>query len=236
MDEHRRSRKFRSLKFEQKDEELAARALRVSKVVLEALSSRLEDFPWRRSENPWHILLAEVLLQRVSADRVVKVYESLVNLAPTPKEFLGVPEEQVKSLLRMLGLQNKKYALIRKLAIILSSKGSEVQVQDLDEVTGLGEFGRAVFEVFVFKRSAALLDEVVGRVFSRALGLQIKGKAVNDWKLRTVLESVVKSLTADEAKVLFYAAVDLGRKICKLKKPACSVCPLVKLCEYALKS
>lgn len=160
----------------------------------------------------------------------------MVKIAPTPQEFLSVPEEQVKNILSVLGLQNKKYELIRDIVIVLSRNGPKVQVQDLEKIRGLGKFGKAVFEVFVLKKCSALIDEVVGRAFSRALGLRIKGKAVNYERLWTIMEVVAESLTVEELKALFYGTVDLGRKICKVKEPACSLCPLIKLCEYALES
>ena len=64
----------------------------------------LRDYPWRRTSNPYSILVAEFLLQRTDADTVVPIYEVFLNRYPTVEKLAIAPVEELAELLQPLGL------------------------------------------------------------------------------------------------------------------------------------
>src|SRR5438552_1530936 len=61
-------------------------------------------FPWRSSRDPYHLLIAEMMLRRTQARQVVPVYEEFLRHYPTPQVLATAPEEEVGRLLHPLGL------------------------------------------------------------------------------------------------------------------------------------
>ncbi len=64
----------------------------------------LRDYPWRRTNNPYSILVAEFLLQRTDADTVVPIYETFLNRYPTLERLAIADVEDIAQLLQPLGL------------------------------------------------------------------------------------------------------------------------------------
>jgi len=64
----------------------------------------LRDYPWRRTTNPYPILVAEFLLQRTDADTVAPIYEAFLTCYPTLAKLAHAPVDEIGKLLQPLGL------------------------------------------------------------------------------------------------------------------------------------
>lgn len=203
----------------------------VRSIVNWAKDGNLEKFPWRDTSNIWHIALAELLLSRTPAHRVLPVYQTLTEKYPTPDSTNLVDLAELTSVLKPLGLQNKKAIQIKALAKVFQRKRNEESLrEELKKVPGIGRYTYNALLLFAFRTVRPIVDANVGRIFSRYFGLKWKGKAVTDeaaWEL--AWELVPKE--ANEATTYSYGLLDFGSKVCK-RNPDCKFCPLKSFCNF----
>ena len=76
------------------------------------------DYPWRKTKNRWHALVAEIMLQRTNADQVVPVYESFCSQFPHPTTFSNKARNSKKNYFSKLGLTWRNKFLIRAADVI----------------------------------------------------------------------------------------------------------------------
>lgn len=203
----------------------------VESIIRWAEKGNLRSFPWRKTSNVWHVALAEILLARTSAQRVLPVYQELIKKYPSPSSVKTKDLTDLVKILKPLGLQKKKAVQIKALANVLREKTSkEVLMKKLKEVPGMGKYSYNAVLLFGFKVVRPIVDGNVGRIFFRYFGLQWKGKAVSDdeaWNL--AYELVPKEVS--KATTYSYGLLDFGSEVCK-KKPNCATCPLSTCCEF----
>lgn len=194
------------------------------------------SLPWRRSSNPWGILLAEVLLRKTTTRQVAKVYEKVLELFSEPRRLLAASTQEILGAIKPLGMEYKRAVLLKKLAEHLVEKHSGVvpcKLEDLLEVPGIGEYGASAIMLFACGKRAVLLDTNTSRVIARVLGLEL-GRG-NPYENEQLVEAAWKLTPLDpsEARVLWLGLLDLGRLVCKKRNPQCYKCPLKMTCKHA---
>lgn len=190
----------------------------------------MRDFPWRREFRVWPVALAEVLLARTPARRVVPVYEKLMEKYPSPLSVRAMEDvRELVEILKPLGLQKRKAAQIKALADALCRTLDETLLEELREVPGIGRYSYNAILLFGFGIARPIVDENVGRVFSRYFGMKWNGKAVSDDRAWQLAHELVPR-DPEDARVYSYGLLDLAAQICK-KKPHCNGCPLRTHCD-----
>ena len=202
----------------------------VESIIQWAKNGNLRSFPWRETSNIWFIALAEILLARTPAQRVLPVYQELIKKYPSPSSVKTKDLTDLVKVLKPLGLQEKKAAQIKALADILRrEKSKEVLREKLKEVPGMGRYSYNAVLLFGFKIVRPIVDGNIGRIFSRYFGLQWKGKAVSDKKAWSLAYELVPK-EVNKAIVYSYGLLDFGNEVCR-KKPNCTTCPLSTYCK-----
>jgi len=207
-------------------------------LVIEWFVQKGDTFPWRNLDSnrvtPWGVALGEILLNRVSANRALPVFNEILSKYPDPCSLGKENEKELEGILTPLGLQKKKATLIVNVAELFcrySDDTSKLLVH-LNKLKGMGKYTYNAIMLFGFEEKVALVDGVIGRVLGRVFGKKWKGKAVTDkraWKLSATL---VENLSPRDTKWLYYGILDLGRKVCKLSKPDCMECLLSEICSF----
>ncbi len=105
----------------------------------------LESFPWRNLSNnkisPWEVSIGEILLNRVSASRVLPVYKNLIDKYTSPCELSKIEKEKLEKFLKPLGLQKKKANLLIEVSkIFCMEKGKEKIKKVLKKINGIGNY------------------------------------------------------------------------------------------------
>ena len=98
------------------------------------------DFPWRQSSNSFHILVAEVLLRRTQAHRVVGPYIELIERYPNIRDMADADVTWLSEWFRPLGLVNRAQGLVEAANTIMERYGGEVP-KELSEIESLPRFG-----------------------------------------------------------------------------------------------
>lgn len=205
-----------------------ARTLRYSTLVW--WQSNRRSFPWRSASDPFHILLAEFLLQKTPAWKVTPAYQEIVRRWPSPSALVTVPHGELYEVVRPLGLVARVERLQRLAAAVVAAGGVPKEESALLALPGVGEYMARAVRCFAFEEAEPLVDSVSGRVFRRFFGLSDHGEPGRDpavWKLARAVAG------KSDTKEINWAILDFAATVCKPKKPHCWECPLVRHCRWA---
>jgi len=194
------------------------------------------DLPWRQSTDPWAVLVAAVLLRKTTVSQVLKIYKAFLERFPTPFHLLDASISEIESVIKPLGIEHERAALLKKLAQEAVSKFEGKIPCDrslLKSLPSVGDYAASEVLLVACRKPEPLLDRNMIRVLERALGVKSeKSRAHTDKKLWSFAKSLVPS-DPELAKEFNFGILDLARKICTLKKPKCDQCPLNNICMYA---
>ena len=158
------------------------------------------DLPWRRTRDPYAILVSEVMLQQTQVERVVPRYERWLARWPTVAALAAATPGEVIVEWQGLGYNRRALALHRA-ARQIADRGWP---GDLTDLPGIGPYTAAAV------RNFALGEEVLPR----------------DVNVDRVERRTRHSFTGAAAQAL----MDLGSTICLARIPRCAVCPLASEC------
>ncbi|MDY6936270.1 MAG: A/G-specific adenine glycosylase [Cyanobacteriota bacterium] len=189
----------------------------------------LRDFPWRRTQDPYRLFVAEFLLQKTNAATVAPIYETLIDRYPYPEQLAAVPIEEVAQILKPLGLFFRAERLSQSIETIVRSNGGRIPKTEaaLLELPGVGKYTARAILAGAFNRRAAVLDTNVARILERFFGIEgerVKSRCKLLWA------------AADEAAPTRYVGrwnltlLDFGAAVCTARNPQCDRCPLSRQC------
>jgi A/G-specific adenine glycosylase len=188
------------------------------------------DLPWRRTRDPYHILVSEVMLQQTQVDRVLPKYAEWLDKYPTLEALATAPEDDVAETWRPLGYNVRPRRLH---AIARESVANYGGVLPSDEDTlrsfkGIGAYTAGAVLSFAFGQRAAILDTNVARVLFRVFIGHGHAKSHSCrrhlWKLSAMLLPVRHVFDFNQA------LMDFGATVCTARKPKCLICPMQPSC------
>jgi A/G-specific adenine glycosylase len=158
------------------------------------------DLPWRRTRNPYAILVSEVMLQQTQVDRVVPRYLAWLERWATVEALAAASPADVIREWQGLGY-NRRALSLHRAAVHVAAEGWP---DDLTELPGVGRYTADAVGCFAFGRDVLPVDTNVARVRERT----------------------GEEFDADCAQAL----MDLGATVCLARVPRCGVCPLAAEC------
>jgi DNA (cytosine-5)-methyltransferase 1 len=189
------------------------------------------QFPWRNRMTPWHVLMAEMCLNRMRHDQVASVFRELKTVAPTPAVMVA-RQRAARRTMQAAGLGHRANSIIAVARALVRRHGGRVpdKRDELLALPGVGGYLANAVLAFGFGHVAPLLDAKTSRVISRYMGRPV----ARDWQLRLDLYQMAGRQGPD---VGFNAALlDLGESVCHATKPMCEECPLRHSCLYNLRT
>ena len=193
----------------------------------------LRDYPWRKTNNPYFILVAEFLLQRTDADTVTPIYSSFLTRYPTVDKLAIAPVGDIADLLQPLGLFFRAERLSQTACIIEDKYNGRVPQQEkkLLKLPGIGKYTARAILSQAFDRPTAVLDTNVIRIIERFFGIT-GGRVKSRCK---ILWNVADTIAPDkEVGHWNLTLLDFGAKVCTAKNPKCCECPLVSRCCFKM--
>ena len=198
-------------------------------------AQNFSDFPWRQSQSPYEILVAELLLKRTTATAAARAYEGFLARFTSLQDIASAPDVELVEALSSVGLQHQRARSIKQLANWLLSRHGGVipsDLADLLEVPGLGDYSATAILSFGHDVPAAVLDTNVERILLRVFGNTLPRRPSRD-----TLSEVAQALLPKEGHREYnYGLLDLGRLICKYVDPNCRKCPLASVCDFVVSS
>jgi len=192
------------------------------------------DLPWRRTRDPYAILVSEVMLQQTRVETVLSYYERFLKRFPTIQDLSAAPVEQVLGLWSGLGYYRRARLLHRAANQIVESGGSVPRsVSELKRLPGVGAYTAAAVGSIAFDRVEPAVDGNVERVITRLF--RIAGNPRQGPARKLVEASAGKLLDPRRPGDSNQALMELGARICRPRNPLCPLCPLACRCQARLR-
>jgi A/G-specific adenine glycosylase len=186
------------------------------------------DLPWRRTRDPWRILVSELMLQQTQVARVVPRYEAFLEQFPTPAACAAAPVAEVLRAWEGLGYNRRALNLHGAAVQITEEHGGRLPdaLDALLALPGIGPYTARAVLTFAFERHHGVLDTNAARFLSRA----VAGRRLAPREAQDLADELVPLGRGWEWN---QAVLDLGATVCTKRSPSCSVCPLVTSCAWA---
>ncbi|MCY3805622.1 MAG: A/G-specific adenine glycosylase [bacterium] len=186
---------------------------------------RLRDLPWRRTRDPWRVLVAEVMLQQTGVSRVLERYDDFCARFPTPAVCAAAPAGAVIEAWRGLGY-NRRALHLHAAARRINAAGGRFP-DDLDgllALPGVGPYTARAVLALAFERDVGVVDTNVGRLLAR-----LGGRRLTRAEAQRAADRLVPP---GQAWLWNQALFDLGATVCTRRAPACAPCPVRQHCAW----
>jgi A/G-specific adenine glycosylase len=189
------------------------------------------DLPWRRTADPYHILVSEIMLQQTQVDRVLPKYAEWIEKFPSLAALAAAPERAVARTWYPLGynIRPRRLQTIAREAVARYGGALPSDEATLRSFKGIGAYTAGAIRSFAFGQRAAILDTNVARVLLRVF---VGGGDPKRHALRKHLWAVSEALVP-QARVFDFnqALMDLGAMVCVARVPKCPECPMRTDCR-----
>jgi A/G-specific adenine glycosylase len=190
------------------------------------------DLPWRRTRDPYRVLVSELMLQQTQVARVVDFYERFTTRFPTLRDVAAAPPARVMESWTGLGY----YARARHLHMLARHVTSTLDARlpddpaALRELPGIGPYTAGAVASFAHERRAALVDTNVGRVLRRVFAPSIDPATSAGQRRLWALAEAVLPRTGRAAWTHNQALIELGALVCTARVTHCHRCPVRRFC------
>lgn len=192
-------------------------------------------FPWRETNDPYHILVAEILLQQTDAAKVSLIYSEFLQRYPTASALARAPSDKVHELISQIGLHYRTERLVNIAKDINTRFGGQIPCSEAQLLTlpGVGEYIANALLAASCGMRRATVDTNIVRILERFFGIHSpRSRPRTDPELWAVATSLLPRKSSDCRK-WNYALIDFGALVCTHYNPKCSVCVCNRKCIYA---
>lgn len=193
------------------------------------------DLPWRKTQDPYAIWIAEVMLQQTQVSTVIPYFQRWMARFPKVEDLAAAPLKEVLKVWEGLGYYSRARNLHAAAQMIVDDYGGRLpeDVAELRKLKGVGRYTAGAIASIAFDRPVPVLDGNVIRVLSRLLDLQ---EDVTKTQTRNYLWEVAADLVpALRAGDYNQALMELGQTICLPAMPRCHSCPVAGHCQARAK-
>jgi A/G-specific adenine glycosylase len=180
------------------------------------------DLPWRRTRDPYAVLVSEVMLQQTGVSRVLPAYAAFLRRFPTLAALSRAALADVLRAWSGLGY-NRRARDLHRIAR-LHPRQLPATREALDALPGVGAYTAGAVSCFSRGERVAFADTNIRRVLGRAL----LGRIANEREAVALDERLLPRIGADR---WHHALMDLGATVCVARAPRCDACPLASLCR-----
>ncbi len=193
----------------------------------------LRMFPWRSTTNPYHILIAEMMLRRTQAKQVVSVYNQFITQYPDPYTLMNAPAEEVIQVLYPLGLSWRAPAFQQIAKVLVTDYDGKIptQYETLLTLPGVGDYVASAICCFAFNQAIPIIDTNTVRIAGRLFGIPTHAESRRRQPIRQLLRGL---LDRKEPRMYNYAMLDFAASVCTPVSPQCGDCPISGQCVTGL--
>lgn len=185
------------------------------------------DLPWRHTQDPYRILVSEVMLQQTRAATVIPYYQRFLDQYPTAQALAAAPESELLVLWSGLGY----YSRARNLQKAARAIGDDfpTRYDAIRALPGVGDYTAAAVSSIAFGLPHAVLDGNVVRTMARVTN--DSGDVRSPVVRRRLQAAADERLDVKRPGLFNQAMMELGATLCTPRKPQCLLCPVSELCE-----
>ena len=193
------------------------------------------DLPWRKTRDPYRILVSELMLQQTQVSRVVPKYAEFLDRFPTLHHIARARPARVTDAWSGLGYYARARNL-HSLAREVTDRGRNPvatlpsEVESLRALPGIGAYTAGAVSSFAYERRAALVDTNVARVLKRVFAPDVELKSGAGQKRVWSIARELLPRTGAATWTHNQALMELGALICTARVARCEACPVRSVC------
>jgi A/G-specific adenine glycosylase len=203
---------------------------RIRHTILHWFTLNQRDLPWRKTRDPYRILISEVMLQQTQVDRVIPKYYAFLSAFPTVQALASASTADVIQLWSGLGY-NRRAVNLQCAAQAVVNEHAGVFPRDVDQLKtlpGIGPYTAGAIACFAFEQDVGFLDTNIQRVLHRLfIGPEVPAPARKPREMSLLASMVVPAGNGWEWN---QAIMEFGALQCTSRKPACLTCPVQTEC------
>jgi len=206
-----------------------------SDLLLQWYSTNKRDLPWRKTSNPYHIVVSEFMLQQTQVSRVIEKYLEFLTLFPTIQSLAAASSAEVIKAWSGLGY-NRRALLLHRFAQEVVTKycgiipSSPVELRSLP---GVGAYMAGSIASFAFNLPEPAVDVNVRRIFSRYFVGKDQGAPLAKKEEEKLFLLVKEHIPENKSSDFHNALMDFASLVCTRDAPHCSSCPLRSSCAFS---
>ena len=184
------------------------------------------DLPWRRTRDPWAVLVSEVMLQQTQVDRVIPKWTAFLDRFPDPARCAAAPVRAVIDAWAGLGYNRRGVALHRCARVVVDEHDGRLPMDlaALLALPGIGPYTARAVLAFAGEQDVAVVDTNVARVLARQAGRPLR--------LVEVQADADALVPSGQGWAWNQAMLDLGATVCRARAPDCGRCPVATSCAW----
>lgn len=192
------------------------------------------DLPWRRTHDPYAILVSEMMLQQTQVARVLDFYPRFLKRYPSVETLARARPLAVREAWEGLGYYNRARHLHRTARTVVKDHAGQFPrtTETLQTLPGIGRYTAGAIVSFAYKQPAPILDTNVSRVLRRVFGVRGDPKrTAAQKKLWHLAETLIP-----KGKVWEFnqGLMDFGATVCTARAPQCPTCVMREICRSFL--
>lgn len=189
---------------------------------------RRSAYPWRRSTDPYAVLVSEVMLQQTQAARVAPAYRAFLRRFPSVRALAASGRAEILRAWDGLGYNRRAVALWASARAIVRDHAGVVPTDPaaLRRLPGVGPYTSAAVASVAFGAPVAAVDTNVRRIVARVF----EGREPDELPAARIGRLAERWLDRRDPGSWNQALMDLGREICR-PRPRCEACPLAGICQ-----
>jgi A/G-specific adenine glycosylase len=192
------------------------------------------DLPWRRTRDPYEVLVSELMLQQTQVSRVIDYYARFLDRFPTVHALADAPVGQVLEAWEGLGYYARARNL-HKLAHAVVPLGETNAVIpsnpiELRALPGIGAYTAGAVASFAYERRAPLVDTNVARLLLRMFAPKYAPKSALGQQVAWALAEASLPRSGKDSWTHNQALIELGALVCTARVAHCRRCPQAKQC------
>ena len=194
----------------------------LKKDLLTWYTNNKRSFSWRNTNDPWKILLIEIISQQTQINRADTYYQKFIKRFPTPE---SMSKSSLKTILKMwsgLGYNNRAKRLYES-SKILADQGFDGIYPNFEILPGVGPYTKNAILSFAYGDNVLAVDTNLQRIIIRYFGID----NTKDY-LREYSDLLLESIKSEDLNQAF---MDVGSSICTSSNTKCDICPLEKNCK-----
>ena len=189
------------------------------------------DLPWRRTCEPYAILVSEFMLQQTQVATVIPYYHKWLRRFPDFASLARASENEVLRMWQGLGYYARARNLHATAKTVINRYGGNFpeEIEQMRQLPGIGKYTAHAVASFAFDQSVPIIEANTGRVLARLFNLR---ESIDSNPGRRMLWQHAASLLPNSHAGTFNSALlDLGALICVARKPKCDVCAVKNFCR-----
>ncbi|WP_185883005.1 A/G-specific adenine glycosylase [Blattabacterium cuenoti] len=201
-----------------------------SKKIIKWYNKNKRNLPWRKTNNPYHILVSEFMLQQTKVSTVIRYYSKFIEKFPTIQKLSQSNEKSILKSWEGLGYYFRGINLYYFAKEIVNNKRGifPKTYKNLIKYKGIGPYIAASISSICFQEIVPAIDTNAYRVFSRFFGIN---HSINIIKRSIKFQFfVTKMMDSKNPGIFNQSIMDLGAMVCTIKKWKCEICPVKKFC------